>query len=95
MLWSCIGLYSEFGTLSVHVLPVMKIVTKMLSLCVCDRHNIPSPFPPHILIISPLDLFKLKTKILMQHNPYYDTCKVYITYILNISAHMFNSEFVI
>ena len=81
--------------LSVQVPPVMKIVTKMLSLFVCDRHNIPSPFPPHILIISPSDLFKLKTKILMQHYPLYNTYKAYITYMLNISAHMFDSEFVI
>ena len=77
------------------VSPAIEIVTKMLSLFVCNRYNIPLSFPPHIPHISLLDLFKLIKKILMQYSPYYDTYKACITYILNISAYVVNSEFVI
>ena len=31
----------------------------------------------------------------MQYSPYYDTYKAYITYMLNISTYMVDSEFVI
>ena len=31
----------------------------------------------------------------MQYAPYYDTNKAYITYILNISAYMVDSELII
>lgn len=67
----------------------------MLSLFVWYRYKFPTSFPPHIPIISPPDLFKLKTKFSMQYSPYYDTYKAYITYIFNISAYMVDSKFVI
>ena len=74
---------------------MMKIVTKMLSLFVWHRYKFPYSFLPHIPHISPLDLFKLIKKILMQYSPYYNTYKAYITYMLNISAYVVDSKFVI